>query len=385
MKKVIALFFIWRLLLFLPVAFAPHFLPQNHAGGITNMWSYTRAYPPVSSQLFFPWANFDGVHYLIMGWEGYAFDDDGRFFPLYPMLIHFFTNFFSSAVIFGEAEFFAGFIIPNVCLFLSVIFLYKLLRLDLSDNVAFRSILFLLLFPVSFFYGAVYSESLFLLLSVLSLYCARKNHWMLASLCGMWLAITRIVGIAILPVLLFELLQQEEFKFHFLQLIKRGWSLLLVPLGLMSFLIFSWYRWHNALYFVKSQSMVGSGRATSFVFPLQTVFRYIKIIISLSPHQFEWWIALLELASFTFACWFIYILWRKKIRGAYIWFVVLCFIVPISSGTFSGLPRYVLTLFPLFIGVALLKQKWLQVIYVVICLIALGILLTYFAQGYFIA
>lgn len=385
MKKIIALFFLWRVFLFIPVILAPLFISQNHAAGITNLWSYTRPYFPVNSQLLFPWANFDGVHYLTLGWVGYAFNSEARFFPVYPLLIHFFSQLFGAKAAFGPIEFFVAFFLPNIACLVSLIFLYKLLRLDFSEHIVLKTIILLLVFPASFFLGSLYSESIFLLFAILSLYSARKHHWVWASLLAMCLAVTRIVGLAILPVLLYEFFSQEKVWFDPLQIIKRGWSLLLIPLGLVGFFVFSYYQWHNPLYFIHSQSVVVSGREGSLVFPLQTVFRYIKILFGLSPHQFEWWISLLELVSFSFTCWAIYYLWKKKIQVSYIILSLLCFLIPASSGTFSGLPRYVAVLFPLFLSVALIKQRWIQVLYIVLCVVSLFVLIMFFAQGYFVA
>src|SRR5258706_5842641 len=91
------------------------------------------------------------------------------------------------------------------CIFLVSLFVfYKIIRFDYPKKVAYLSLVALLVFPTSFFFGSVYTESLFLFLSLLSFYFARKKWWILAGISGMLLSGTRIVGIAIFPVLLWE-------------------------------------------------------------------------------------------------------------------------------------------------------------------------------------
>jgi hypothetical protein len=61
------------------------------------------------------------------------------------------------------------------------------------------------------------------------------------------------------------------------------------------------------------------------------------------------------------------------------------FFVASENGTFSGLPRYVMVLFPVFIGFALTKNVYLKIIYILISLTGLFFLTAFFTQGYFIA
>jgi len=43
----------------------------------------------------------------------------------------------------------------------SMVFLYKLVRLDLSKSIAKRTLVYLLIFPTAFYFTMVYTESLF--------------------------------------------------------------------------------------------------------------------------------------------------------------------------------------------------------------------------------
>ena len=377
---VIVFFFIWRVLLFLPLSIGEMVLPYRSGYDYTNIWKFIHEYQPVSNVLLFPWANFDGVYYLSIAGSGYTKDNAG-FLPLFPLFIHLVSSFFGVTKTFGAVQFFIAFFIANICFFLSLIFFYKLVRLDYSNKIAIMSIIFFLVFPTSFFFGSIYSESLFLLLSLLSFYFARKKQWILASIFGMLLGITRVVGISIFPALLYEFFQQEKTIKNV-----RALPLLIIPAGIANYAFFNLSQWGDAFRFLHVHGTLGNSRSIDSVvlFP-QTIFRYGKIFTTVSTSQYEWWIAFLEIVTFFVVSFLLYIGWKKGIRFSYILFAVLCFLIPVSSGTFTGLPRYVVILFPIFITLALLEKKIVQAFYIIISIILLFILLLFFSRGYYVA
>lgn len=359
MKKVMYLFLTWRLLLFLPLFIAEKIL--------TVRLGFNYALNGV-------WGNFDGIYYLTIAQSGYTPNLAG-FFPLYPLLVKIFSIGESSI------QFYVALILSSVSFFLSLVMFNKLVRLDFNNNVAILTILAILVFPTSFFFASIYTESLFLFLLLSSFYFARKKNWILSSFFGILLTATRIVGIAILPALLFEFYQQNKTLIS-----KKIIPLLLTPLGLVAFSLFNLVNFGNPLQFVKVQGTVLNNRSVDKIvlFP-QTVFRYFKILTTLSPSVYEWKVALLELSSFLFAGVLLYIAWKKKIRASYILFSVLALLIPASTGTFSALPRYILVLFPVFISIALIKNKWFKLAYFVVSVILLFVLFMFFSKGYYIS
>src|SRR3989344_2187325 len=230
-KSIFLLFLIWRLLLFIPLLAGYQFLSYRPDADYTNIWKFIKPYSPVDHPLLYPWANFDGVHYLSIAASGYQ--DNERFLPAFPLLIRFFTALFGGGEPYSAIYFFTAIGIVHLLFFASLVLLYKLVRIDFSEKVAFASVVFLLVFPASFFYVSIYSESLFLFLTLSSFYLARKQLWFGAGITGMFLSATRIVGIAILPSLLYEFLKQ-----------KKKWSLksvplFFVPLGLLVYALFN--------------------------------------------------------------------------------------------------------------------------------------------------
>lgn len=72
---IIKVFLVWRAALFLPALFASKLIPLKP----------DFVYMPKTDLLFYPFANFDGVHYLSIASIGY--ENKARFLPLFPILI----------------------------------------------------------------------------------------------------------------------------------------------------------------------------------------------------------------------------------------------------------------------------------------------------------
>ena len=96
------------------------------------------------------------------------------FFPLYPLLIRF------VGALAGN-HFIAGLLISNACFFFGLLFLYKLLEHEYDRSVARRAIFYVSIFPTAVFFSAVYTESLFFMLTVASFYYMRERRWWLAG------------------------------------------------------------------------------------------------------------------------------------------------------------------------------------------------------------
>lgn len=377
-KNIFKLFLLWRILLFIPLILG-HFLIPIRPGYHYTFFSY---YIPqnisISNYLLSSWANFDGAYYLLIAASGYSVN--AGFFPLLPITIHAVSSVFLGHVVeITPALYVISLVLTSTYFFLALFVLFKLIKIDFSEKIAWKTIIYLLLFPVSFFFVSIYTEGLFLLLSVLCLYFARSNKWFLSCVCGALLSATRLVGLAIIPALIIELILQKK-------LAQKGWMLLLTTLGILGYAWYCYVKWHDALFFIHAQGLLKNNRSvTSFIFPLQTVYRYIKILATVNASNFEFWIALLEISTFLFAVWLFCVAWKRKVRLSYIVFALFAFLLPVSSGTFTGLPRYVAVLFPLFIALSLVESKRVKILYSLISGILLILLFALFSRGYYIA
>lgn len=133
---------------------------------------------------------FDAAYYLDIAAHGYGSFSSGKvaFFPLYPALIRLFTPVFVTPVV-------AGVVVSLGALLLALVLLYRLTELELGPRAARATVLLLAFAPVSFFFGAVYTESLFLMLSVGAVLAARRDRWALACALGALATLTRPTGV----------------------------------------------------------------------------------------------------------------------------------------------------------------------------------------------
>jgi len=320
---------------------------------------------------------FDGMHFLTIAARGYQ-GFQQAFFPFYPYLIRFFSKF-----IFHN-YYVSGLFISNLSILIALFLLYKLIRLDFSEKCAQTAIIFLLIFPTAFFFGSVYTESLFLALVVGSFYAARKKQWLLAGLLGGFASATRLVGIFLFPALLVEWWQYKQQSKK-----QRILNLCWVFLSTGGLLFYMWYlkrTMGDPLYFVHVQSMFGANRTGGKLILLYQVFwRYLKMILTTKMNvlYFTVWLELLTSIMFLLLSIFTY----YKMRLSYFVFMILAYLTPTLTGTFLSMPRFMLVLFPGFIILAIFSEKhsWFKIIYPVVSGILLVISTILFIRGYFVA
>jgi hypothetical protein len=142
-------------------------------------------------------ARWDSSWFLRIAQDGYIGHDPARtaFFPLYPLLIG------ALGHVLGGHTVLAGVIVSLLACAGAFVLLERLATLKLGPEVARRAVLLLAIFPTTLFLGAVYSESLFLLLSVAAFLLAERGRFGAAGVAGGFAALTRPVGLALVPAL----------------------------------------------------------------------------------------------------------------------------------------------------------------------------------------
>lgn len=375
--KILMIFLTWRFALIVIAFLAVNFIPLGYkdrflGGGLTNYSLLPQ---------FFSWANFDGEHYLSISIFGYK-DFQQAFFPVYPMIISFFSrpdpvDLISSLV----NSTIVGLIISNASFVLALIYLWELIRIDFSKKIAYLTIVILLFFPTSFYFGAVYNESLFLLLSVLTFYNARKGKWLVAGIFGLIASATRVFGILLLPALLFEIWQQKtDFS-------KALW-VLLIPFGLGAYMWYLYLTIGDPIAFYSFQRLIGEQHQQGIITLPQVYFRYIKMIATVSVQNPIFQTLILEFfVGLTFFILPIYG-YFKKVRLSYIIYAILAFLTPTIQGSFSSLPRYIIILFPSFLAAAIFVNKLPRLIKVIFLVLSFSVLIvetTLFLRGYWVA
>src|SRR5437899_365792 len=151
----------------------------------------------------------DGLWYLDIAQNGYEKENfnldkqhNWAFFPLYPLIIELFAG------VTREFSITAA-LLSNIFFLAALVILHRTaLTFDADSGAADRGVFYLAAFPTSYFFSFPFTESLFLLVTVSSFYCARREMWWRAGALGALATATRLAGIFLLPALLILYWQQ---------------------------------------------------------------------------------------------------------------------------------------------------------------------------------
>ena len=147
----------------------------------------------------------DAVWYLRLAADGWSTDDaSAAFFPLYPLTVR------VVAWALPVDDLLAALLVSNLAFLGALLALFALTTEAFGDRVARRAIVVAAIFPTSFFFLAPYTESLFLLLSLLAFRESRHDRWGRVAVFGALAALTRSVGILLVPALLVEVISRSR-------------------------------------------------------------------------------------------------------------------------------------------------------------------------------
>ena len=330
--------------------------------------------PSKSFYRFFEiWNRWDSNHYLTIAQFGYTAVGEQRFlivyFPFLPLLTKLFELLTGDYLI-------SAFLVSFVAsLALGLTFWY-LIRLDYSEKIARNAVLFLFIFPTAFFLHIGYTESLFLALVVGTFLAARKRNWMLVGILGAFACLTRINGLVLLPALAFEIWNEyyetRKINYHWL------W-LALVGAGFGVYLAINYFVTGDPTMFLVHQREHWFKQLS---LPIWGLWELTKTALYDKPEPSqmrgfqELFFAFIGLAS-------IIIGW-KTLRASYRTWLVLNWLLFVSTSFVISVPRYTISLFPIFLVMSIYSVKsWtINLILLVWSLLFLGFFSMRFAAGF---
>jgi Gpi18-like mannosyltransferase len=319
------------------------------------------------------WNRWDAQSYLSIAHYGYAAEGEDRFLlvflPFYPALVAFFT-------IFTKSYLASAFLVSGIASVALGLCFRELVRLDFSEKTAQLAVLFLFIFPTSFFLHIPYTESTFLALTVGTFLAARKRKWLLVGILGGLACLTRINGLFLCAAILFEVWNErrETGKFN------PKWLFVgLIPMGFAAYLGLNYYVTGNPTMFLDLQREHWGKHLT---FPWRGIkscyeMFYYKTPSGFQMHGFqELLFAGVGLLA-TIAGW-------RVLRPSYRAWTILNWLLFISTSFIQSVPRYTLSLFPLFIlmAVAARRSWWANVLFAVWSLLFLSLFTTQFVKGW---
>jgi hypothetical protein len=144
-----------------------------------------------------PLARYDSAWYLDIVEHGYGpppppgLKSSRAFFPLYPMVVR------ALLQVLPVNRFVAGQVVSIACFFGAGLLFAAEGRRRLGEGRSRQALIFLLLYPTAFFLMAMYSESLFLLLSLIAFREAGRNRPATAAVFGLLAGLTRPAALAL--------------------------------------------------------------------------------------------------------------------------------------------------------------------------------------------
>ncbi len=328
-------------------------------------------------------ACWDSAHYLQIVRHGYDYvpgtGGSVAFFPLYPLLIR------ASDCFLPHGDVLAGLVVGHMALAAAVVYLYRLVRLDFGERVAWRTLWFLLIFPGAFFFSALYTESLALLGLTGAFYHARRGQWLRAGLFGASMSATKLIGL-LLPIPLgVELLAQRALSWRRPRPLL---ALALAPLGALAYFAYLQAQFGNALAYFEAQRVGWQRPAFSVAPGLVLSVRWLlggdpgMLDPFYPPTMVVWPVFFLLLDALSLLLFAVagVVLWRR-VRASYGALVLSSVAVLALSGLPQSLNRYVAILFPAFILLGLVKSKPIRYALSLASLVGLGLLTHWFLHA----
>jgi hypothetical protein len=289
-------------------------------------------------------ARYDAGWYNQIATGGYAYAAGGRnnlaFFPLYPLLMR-----WGGKLLGGEQQdfYFAGILVSWVAFAIAMPLLYRLARLDLPHESAIRAVAYAAVFPSAYFFGVVYSESLFYLGLVGAVLALRTRRWIWVAIAGSVMTATRVNGIMFVPAL--ALLAWQGSSDSRARL-KAALAVIGACGGFIAYCVYNYaisgdpFAWYRAITYwgyhpggnpVSGLVAIGHALTTRF-------YQYLSTENMAPFDTLNAGLAAAVLCS-------VPLVWRR-FGLAYASILVLGLILPLSSGQFEGLGRYCSVLFP---------------------------------------
>ncbi len=338
------------------------------------------------------WARWDSQWYNWIIEQGYWLkpgqQSNVAFFPLYPLIVSLISPFL------GKSVLLASIFVSNAAFFGALVFLYLLTELEFGDaKTAQRAVFYLAIFPTSFFFSAMYTESLFLMMTLGAVYFARRHEWAWAAVLGFLAAATRVVGVLAWGVAMWEWLRVQGWtldRMHkreaWVNLFKGLWKnwfqvavLAIMPLGLLSYMAFLQLNFHDPMAFVTVQS----AWARQNVGPIAIVAREMRLLLA-EDFNIGNTSRLMNLLTLFSGLGISLVAW-KRLGAGYGLYALMTLIFP-SSSSAQSIIRYMLVCFPVFMMLgAWGKHAWLDRVLTVGFAVLLGIMTALYVNWFFVA
>ena len=343
---------IWAAALFSLFVFVPNRHPRADVWDIPSLTHDLGAVTDV-------WARWDSVWFLGIAENGYARTGSAAFYPLYPGAVG-----LAGRVFFGHYVL-AGIVISLAATLGAFLLLFRIAEERLGADGGRRAVLYLALFAFALFLQAVYSESLYLLLTLAAFVLAERGRFLGTGVVTGLALLTRPTAVALLPALALLAWAQRDRP-------RALAGLAVAPLVFAAYPLYLWQANGDAWAFLRAQRLWS--RHLSPAGPLGGIWDGLRAgwagveQLASGSHTHRYWTpvtntdpmraATLNLETLAFLVLFVVltvIAWRR-FGAPYGLFAALSLAIPLSVPSerwpLLSLPRFGLTIFPLFLALA---------------------------------
>lgn len=294
------------------------------------------------------WLHWDPSHYLRIADVGYRPSGEDAlfivFFPLFPLLVAATGVVVRNLVV-------AALVVTTLSSIGSGWLLYRLTGLDHGDRESWGAAIVLFTFPTAYALFAPYSESVFLVCVLASVYAARTGRWWLAGAAGLAATATRMVGLALVPALLVEAFVAQRGAA--VPASRKLAAIALVPLGFLSYLGVNQAVHGDPFHFLQVQDEHWFQHAVP---PWQPVTDAVLAIGRTDLTVESFLVHPARLVALAFALAVLAYGWRSM-RWTERTFSVTTLLMVLSASWLISLPRYLLGIYPLFTTLGRLGRR----------------------------
>lgn len=292
-------------------------------------------------------SRWDASHYEVIATHGYAATAERGFhicfFPLFPLLAA------PLVLLLGNSTL-ALLLVANFFCVIAFAVFYRLAEFEFDGEVAKIGVVSLALFPTAYFFHLGYTESLFLAATVAAFLSARKGAWAWAGFFAFAAALTRMTGLALVPALLVEYLQQRDFR---IRQMRPSILCVFTPLlGIALYTVLNACVFGDPLRFLSMQAEVFSKRLD---WPWVGFLGDWEGLATADPTT-RIMICCAHLAAFVLATgFFVWSVWR--LRPCYSVYLGALWVLTFCYSFWMSLPRFLLGMFPIFFLAALVLRR----------------------------
>lgn len=337
-------------------------------------------------------AAWDSGHYKAIVFNGYSYANDGQgynvaFFPLFPLLIRLLMQL-------GLPFEVAGTLLNSVAFLGALLIFHRWITKNYTLKIAQWSTAILAWCPFSLFCTVIYTEGVFLFLSVSALVLFQQKKYILASIFGALSTATRVTGIALIPTFFLAAWQEKRGFFAYL-------SSFLSGLGILAYCVYCWLEFNEPLAFIKVQKawtpqdqvFWGSGwlkmlsqlifgftntKQGSLKDPSYLIMMGLIMLLAYGLWHFReklgskvdygcfflifllWIVSGNPFINISMVVGGVYLLWnsRKKLSSVDLFYGIFSFMIIFSSGRSTSAERYTYAIVPLSLALGIILDRY---------------------------